>query len=293
MELKELGQRSDKRRLLKRNLKGKSPYKPTVPAVEQASRVLLCLGESPNFKMRLTDICKQVGIHKSKGHSILNTLKQYGFVEKDPEAKSYSLGPALIFLSRHVLDNLHYPEIVAPFLDHLAKETNGTALFGLIYGEHLLVVGKREGNQNIGFTIRLGHRFHITLGAHGKAIVAFLPEADRERILTKKRVFFHGLDISRLNMKRLREELSKCRQLGYAKDVGEVTQGVHFVSAPVFGVQEKIIGCIILIGTFAENLIGKYGPKTADVARQISYKLGADIKSFSKVVKGNILERAA
>lgn len=282
-----------KKRLPKSGLKGKSVYKPLVPAVEQASRVLLCLGESPNFKMKLTEICKQVGIHKSKGHSILNTLKQFGFVEKDPQTKTYSLGPALIFLSRHVLDNLYYPDIVAPFLDDLAKETNGTALFGLIYAEHLLVVGKREGNQNIGFSIRLGHRFHITLGAHGKAMVAFMPEADREKILTKKRVYFHGLDISRLNMKRLRDELTKCRQLGYAQDVGEITTGVNFVSAPVFGVQEKIVGCIILIGTFPEGLIEKYGPKTADVARRISYKLGADMKNLSKDVKRNNLKRAA
>ena len=256
--------------------------------MEQASRILLCLGESPDFKMRLTEICRQVGIHKSKGHSILSTLGQFGFVEKDPQAKTYSLGPALIFLSRHVLDNLHYPEIVAPFLDNLAKETNGTALFGLIYGEHLLVVGKREGNQNIGLSIRPGHRFHITLGAHGKAMVAFMPEAEREKILSKKRVYFHGLDISRLNMKRLREELTQCRQRGYAQDVGEITAGVNFVSAPVFGVQERIIGCIILIGTFPEKLIEKYGPITADVGRRVSYKLGANVKALYKDGKGNI-----
>ena len=232
--------------------------------------------------MRLTEICSQVGIHKSKGHSILNTLKQFGFVEKDPQVKTYSLGPTLIFLSRHVLDNLYYPDIAAPVLDDLAKETTGTALFGLIYGEHLLVVGKRDGNQNIGFGIRLGHRFHITLGAHGKAIVAFMPEADREKILAKKKVYFHGLDISQLNLKRLRDELTKCRELGYAQDIGEVTAGVNFVSAPVFGLQEKIIGCIVLIGTFAESMIEEYGPKTADVARQVSYKLGADVKTLYK-----------
>lgn len=274
-------------------MKGKSVYKPSTPAVEQACQVLLCLGENLNFKMRLTEICRQVGIHKSKGHSILNTLRQFGFVEKDPHSKTYSLGPALIFLSRHVLDNLHYPEVVAPFLDNLAKETNGTALFGLIYGEHLLVVEKREGNQNIGFSIRLGHRFHITLGAHGKAIVAFMAEADRERVLSKKRVYFHGLDISRLNMKRLRDELAKCRQLGYAQDIGEVTPGVNFVSAPVFGVQEKVIGCIVLIGTFPQGLIDKYGPKMVDVAQQVSYKLGADVKTVYRDVRRYILERAA
>jgi DNA-binding IclR family transcriptional regulator len=282
-----------KKKLPRDGVKGKSLYKPSVPAVEQACRVLFCLGEGLDFKMRLTDICRQVGIHKSKGHSILSTLRRFGFVEKDPQSKTYSLGPALIFLSRHVLDNLHYTEIVAPFLDNLAKETNGTALFGLIYGEHLLVVGKREGNQNIGFSIRLGHRFHITLGAHGKAIVAFMPEADRERILSKKRVYFHGLDISRLNIKRLRDELKQCRQLGYARDVGEVTAGINFVSAPVFGVQEKVIGCIILIGTFPEELIDKYGPRTAEIAGQVSYKVGADVKTLYKNVRENALERAA
>jgi len=62
----------------------KSAYKPLVLAVEQASRILLCLGEGDRFKMRLTDICKQVGIHKSKGHTILNTLIKFELVEKDP-----------------------------------------------------------------------------------------------------------------------------------------------------------------------------------------------------------------
>ncbi len=282
----------NKKKQQKGSPKGKSAYKPSVPAVEQASRVLLCLGESPQFKMRLTEICSQVGIHKSKGHSILNTLKQFGFIEKDLQTKTYSLGPGLIFLSRNVLDNLHYPEIVAPFLENLAKETSGTALFGLINGEYIFVVAKYEGNQNVWFA-RLGHRFHITLGAHGKAIVAFMPEADREKILTKKRVYFHGYETTRLNMKRLREELVRCRQLGYAQDAGEITTGVNFVSAPVFGVQEKIIGCIILIGTFGNSLIPKYGPKTVDVAREVSYKLGANVKALFKGVEGNNLERSA
>ncbi len=260
--------------------------------MEQASRVLLCLGEGDRFKMSLTDICKQVGIHKSKGHSILNTLKKFGFVEKDPQAKTYSLGPALIFLSRHILDNLHYTDVVSPFIEDLAKETNGTAIFGLIHGEHVFVVAKREGNQNIGFTIRLGHRFHITLGAHGKAILTFMPEAHREKLLGMKKLYFYG-EPSRLDMKRLKRDLKKCRQLGFAQDMGEITPGVNIVSAPVFGIGEEIVGCVILIGNFPESLIGKYGPRTVDVARQISYKLGADLKTLSRDGRGNNLECAA
>ena len=83
------------------------------------------------------------------------------------------------------------------------------------------------------------------------------------------------------SIERLRDELTKCQQLGFAQDVGEITPGVNFVSAPVFGMPKKIIGCVILIGTFTGSLIEKYGAKTADIARRISYRLGADIKEFS------------
>lgn len=259
--------------------KKKSSYQPIVPAVEQASRILLCLSKNSNFKMGLTEISREVGIHKSKGFSILNTLNQFGFVEKDLQTKTYSLGPGLLSLSRHVLDNIRYPEVVAPFLQRLAVETNGTAIFGLINGEHVIVVGKHEGNQNIGFTVRLGHQFHITLGAHGKSILAFMPETEREKILSRKKVFFY-LDPSRVDREFLKEELARCRALGYSQDIGNITPGANVVSAPLFAHRDKMIGCLILIGTFTENKIPEYGPKVAGIARQISQKLGATVETI-------------
>ena len=66
------------------------------------------------------------------------------------------MGPNLIFLSRHVLNNMEYPEMVTPFLDSLSKKTSGTAVFGLIRGSDVFIVAKREGNQGIGFTLGLG-----------------------------------------------------------------------------------------------------------------------------------------
>ena len=47
-----------------RNQNGKPPksrYKPLVPAVEQASRILVCLSRGLKPKIRLTEICKEVG----------------------------------------------------------------------------------------------------------------------------------------------------------------------------------------------------------------------------------------
>jgi DNA-binding IclR family transcriptional regulator len=60
-------------------------------------------------------------------------------------------------------------------------------------------------------------------------------------------------------MKLLREELARCRELGFAQDIGEITPGVNVVSAPLFAHHDKIIGCIILIGTFPKSMIEKFG----------------------------------
>ncbi len=263
----------------KKSNQRKSSYQPIVPAVEQACRLLLCLGKDSDFRRGLTEVSREVGIHKSKGFSILNTLHQFGFVEKDLQSKTYSLGPGLLFLSRHVLDNIRYPEAAAPFLQRLAVETNGTVLFGLINGDHVIVVGKHEGNQNIGFTVRLGHRFHITLGAHGKSILAFMPETEREKVLSRKKVFFY-LDPSRVDRELLKQEMDRCRALGYSQDIGNITPGVNAVSAPLFAHQDKLIGCLLLIGTFPEKRIQQYGPRVAEVAVQISQKLGADVETI-------------
>lgn len=251
-----------------------SNHKTAVPAVEQACRVLLFLGSSPDFKMRLTDICDGLGIPKSKGHAILNTLKEFELIEKDPQAKTYSLGPASIFLSQRVLDNLDYPAVVAPFIEELAKETNGTAAFGVISGSHVFIIAKREGNQNIGFRLPLGHRFSLSLGAHGKAIAAFMDEAERERLLAKKKLYFYG-NPTAMDRERLAQEIAECRQVGFARDLGGVTPGVTVLSSPVFGIRARMVGCLILIGTFESAKVDRCGARVANTAKQISRKFGA------------------
>jgi len=251
----------------------KSLYNGLVPAVDQAAKILLCLTKSPYNKMNLTDICKSVGIHKSKGYSILNTLQKYGFVKKDPTGKMYSLGLGLISLSRRVLDNLNFSEIAAPFLETIAEKTRSTALFGIINEGNVFVVARQEIGIDISVTIRLGYRFNITHGAHGKAIAAFLPENEREKMLKQDKLFFHG-DAPRLDRIRLEKELAQCRQTGFAFDIGELHPGINVVASPVFDSQKKLIGSMFIMGTFPESCIDEYGYIIAENAGKFSDMLG-------------------
>jgi hypothetical protein len=74
---------------------------------------------------------------------------------------------------------------------------------------------------------------------------------------------------------------------------------VTVISAPVFGLHEKLIGCVGLIGAYPKSKIDEYGAKVASVAKQISHKLGAYAgsilpmetkqKKMEGTSKGNIL----
>lgn len=273
---------------MKQNKGVRTGYTPLVPAVQQGAEILICLAKSPTFKMRLTDICQQVGIHKSKGYSILNTLKNFGFVEKDPQTKTYSLGPALVFLSGRVLDNIYNQEKVAPFLESLAKETQSTAFLGLRVDNNVFVMAKHEAYSGVNISIRLGYKFPLTYRSHGKAILAFLPKEEREQLLASEKLSFYD-DTSSVTIEQLREELGRCRQLGYAQDLGDIHPRYNSVAAPVFGHNGKVVAAMVVVGIFDERLVKEYGYKVAECARQVSYAFGADVEHvYGKTAEGEL-----
>jgi DNA-binding IclR family transcriptional regulator len=247
------------------------------PAVEQASRILFCLAGAQSTYMSLIEICARVGIHKSKAFTILETLQRFGLVRKNTDAKGYALGPGLISLSRKVLDDLSAPRLAEPILEDLAIKTNSTAVLGLIADKKVFVAAKHEGEGNIGVTIRTGHRLPLTYGAHGKAIVAFLSEEERESLLKEKNLYFYG-NPSKLDRKRLDREIARCQRDGYAEDLSEVNQGLNVVAAPVIGPSGTLIGFIEIFLLFSPEIAHQWGPLVAEAGRKLSRELGAVVE---------------
>ena len=247
-----------------------------VPAVEQASRVLFCLAGTGASHMSLIEICAQVGIHKSKAFSILETLQRFGLVQRNTDGKGYALGPGLVSLSRKVLDDLSPPRLAEPILEELAGKAGSTAVLGLIADRDVFVAAKHEGEGNIGVTMRIGHRLPLTYGAHGKAIAAFLPKKERDLLLEGKDLYFHG-DPAKLDRARLKKELAQCLRDGFAEDLGELNRGLHAVASPVLGPNRAPIGFIEIFVLFSTKAAHRFGPLVAEAGKTLSRQLGAEI----------------
>ncbi|MFH1117841.1 MAG: IclR family transcriptional regulator [Pseudomonadota bacterium] len=263
---------------MKSDNKDKSTDKYLVPAVEQALRVLFHMAQAEAAHMSLTEICEKLQMHKSTAFCTLHTLQKYCIVQTAGRGKGYTLGPGLIGLSRRFLDTLSPPKLAEPLLADLARAANATAALGLIADKNVFVAAKHEGERVLGITMRVGHRFPLTYGCHGKAIAAFMREKDLEKLLTDDKLYFHG-DPSRFDKEKLREEMRSCRRDWYAEDLQEMVPGLIVVASPVLAPGERPIGYLAVLGLASADAARQCGPLVAQAAKKLSRQLGAKVEA--------------
>lgn len=259
----------------------RSTDKYLVPAVEQALRMLFRIAESESAHMNLTEICDKVGMHKSTAFCILHTLQKFGLVQTGGRGKGYTLGPGLIGLSRRFLDTLSAPKLAEPLLAELADKAGATAALGLIADKNVFVAAKHEGGRVIGITMRVGHRFPLTYGCHGKAIAAFLPEKELDNLLQGEDLYFHG-DPSKFDRDKLNEEIRRCRRDWFAEDLEEMVPGLNVVAAPVLGPNKRPIGYMAVLGLHSAEVVRQCGPLVAEAGKALSRQLGANVEVTNK-----------
>ena len=256
--------------------RAKTNEKYLAPAVEQALRILFRMAEAESTHMNLTEICRKLGIHKSTAFCILNSLRKFGLVQTSGRRKGYTLGPGLIGLSRRFLDTLSAPKLAEPLLAELATKAGATAALGLIAEKNVFVAAKHEGGREIGITMRVGHRFPLTYGCHGKAIAAFLSDKELDALLQHEEVYFHG-DPSKFDRDKLNEEMSRCRREWFAEDLEEMVPGLNVVAAPVLGPNGRPIGYMAALGLASAEAARQCGPLVAEAGKTLSRRLGAEI----------------
>jgi DNA-binding IclR family transcriptional regulator len=244
-----------------------------VPAVAQAIQVMLCLVDGGSNPKSLTDICAEVGIHKSKAYSILDTLEYYGFVKKNPNRKGYVLGPGLLTLSGKMLETLSLPRLTGPVLHDLAKKVRATVTLGVIVDDKTYIVAEYLGAPGIGISSPIGYVTPITYGAHGKAITAFLPEQEQQALLQNKDLYFYGRP-ERYDETRLRQELVECRRQGFALELGDIQPGMNAIAAPVLDRNNYPVGYLTIVGFFSGEEAKQFGPMAVEAANIISREAG-------------------
>src|SRR5690606_27567778 len=120
----------------------------------------------------------------------------------------------------------------APYLKRLAEEVGDTVYLTVRSGTDAVCVDRHEGPSPIRvLTLDVGSRRPLGLGAGGLAILAYIPEEEREELI--ERLYRRASTQRGQSADALRAAVRECRRNGYAVIRNSVNPGVSAVGVPL------------------------------------------------------------
>lgn len=225
--------------------------------------------------MGVSELSARLGLPKSTTHRILSTLMSRGLVEKLPH-EQYALGKAVIALSQSVWVNVNIRDRAAAVARTLAEETRESVYVGVPDDEFVLYVYAVETSQRLTARTAVGDRAPFHCSAVGKAMLAFLPDDERDAILGEGPLVACTPNTI-TDRVQLAEELAQIRERGCAVDDEEHEPFTLCIAAPFQESEQHIVGAISVSGRHRSLITTQLPERSQQViqaAKSISFRLG-------------------
>ena len=245
--------------------------------VKKAMDILDCLGEAAG-PLSAREIGRKLGLARSTVYRLLTTLATGGYVGQDPESpEKYRLGFKITELASSLLDSIQLRRQALPFLTELRDVAQETVHLVVMDQGQVTYIDKVECSKAVRMHSAIGRRGFAHSTAVGKAMLAFMPDEQVERIIGE-----HGLPAHTPNTiterEAFAEELKRVRRQGYAMDNIENEEGIRCVGAPVFDHQGRPVAALSVSGPAfrlsmerALELAGVVISTASSISRQLGY----------------------
>jgi IclR family transcriptional regulator, KDG regulon repressor len=223
----------------------------------------------------LAAICRQSGLHRSTAHHLLKTLALHGYVAQDEQTRDYRLGPKVYQLASAKWSESQIAQLALPYLQDLVRRTGETVNLAMRKDSEAVLLETVDGEGTLRVVDRVGAARPIYASAVGKILLAWTPEDERE-------VLIEALHLKPIGPRtitdrgKLRKELTRIRELGYALDDEEMERGVRCVAAPVFVLPGRAAAAIGIAGPAARmtrETLFRFSKPLIRAVRQLSERL--------------------
>lgn len=203
-----------------------------IQSVDRAIDILEALQSSAE-PLSLAGVCALVNLRSSTCHHLLGTLAQRGYVARDPQARTYSLGNKLLELRDARSRQLGGLAVATPVLASLNRTTTEAVHLAVIEAFELATLAKFDSLHAVRVTsggVGKAEAAHAT--ATGKAIIAFWAQSGLDTLIRLKGLsrFTPHTICAREPLER---DLALVRERGYAEDREEFQPGVVCIGAPI------------------------------------------------------------
>jgi len=246
-----------------------------VPNLERGLQIieyLVTLDEEISQK----DIADTLGFPVNSTMRVLTALDQYGYVTRNPINKKYSLSNKLVTMSTQSASHKSLMRQSLDVMEALRDELKETVVISVLHDKEGVILEQVQGIHPFRFVCDPGMKQPLHSTASCKAILAFLGDKELEHMLK-------GLEYSKFTSNTcsseadLLKELEQVREVGYSIDKGEMVEGVHCATAPIFDRTGRPVASITITGpSFRIPLesLPEIGHKMTEYTAKISQRLG-------------------
>lgn len=227
--------------------------------------------------LRVTDLVREVDLSRATAIRLLEALSDAHLVRSDAEGR-YHLGPRCAVWGSEFLASLELREVADDVMMDLVETSNETCHLGICESGSVVYIHKIESAHSLRMVSRVGGTNPLHSTGLGKALLAFLPEAEQDDYLNAKLERRTANTI--VNPDMLRSELRRIRANGYAVDDVENELGVRCIGAPIFDHDGVLVGSLSLSGPTIrmsweriEELRGPVVEAAALISRRFGYGL--------------------
>jgi DNA-binding IclR family transcriptional regulator len=253
------------------------PAENVIPGTQAVTRAIALLKtfSDQDPELTLTDLAQRAGLNKTTAYRLLTALEREGLVARNEQGEAYRLGPEMIALGGRALRANDLRSASRACLERLAKQTGETATLEVLSGRQVLILDEVLTSHLVGTSQSVGTRWPAHATSTGKAMLAFLPEEERQELLQAPLECLTEKTLT--DPQRIARELAHIRSQGYATAIEEIELGFIAIGAPVRDHSGKVIAAISLGGPSARlsaSRLPVLGAQVADAAGDISAALG-------------------
>jgi DNA-binding IclR family transcriptional regulator len=260
-----------------------APDAPGTGMLQRSFAVIRALADAQPDGGRVTRLAKAVGLTQGTVHRILHALIAEGMVEQDENSKLYRLSVEFFALAAQAGNPSGMRTLCRPALLRLCASLGDTIFLLVKSSFDAVCLDICEGPFPIrSFTGDIGGRVALGVGQGSLAILAFLPEAEREEIIRFNVPRIRGYGV--LDEVYLRTEIERVRQLGYAGRNSGVLDGMAGVAVPILD-RTGVAVAALSVGTLAARLGDDRLPMVVELLRRQAQALGPQTNPFDVALR--------
>lgn len=213
--------------------------------LDNAIQVLNCFTqEKKTWGVR--ELARELNTSHTAINRILKTYEKNGFLTQDKESKKYYLGLKFVEFSQIIRERMSITEHILPVMEKIAQRTKESIFLTWKENTEGVTLAIAESEERIKFSVSIGTRTPLYVGASCKVIMAHLSEDEQIQVVEDG--FQRFTEHTTTDMESLLKELHEIKEQGWSYTCGEYTDQVFGLGVPLFEKSDQVVASVTIAG---------------------------------------------